>query len=428
MITNTSKQRLERAMLDGLTGTSRKSEPARGKSAAGGWIWGEPEHYDRALAMDPMQLTAFLQKTQPEIPDLEIGSPSLQSFLTLLQDEIIRRGVVDVLRRGVKDGAHHRDLFFGVRTSADPPSPRRFTQNRFSVIPGLRYSEDESRPTVDVCLFVNGLPIATIELSERSADDAIERYKNIPAAQEPLFQPGRCMAHFAVDEKQAYVCSELRGADSRFQTFNQGSSEGAGNSPNLFGIATEYLWRDILTRPSMVDMIENYAQMFEPDDGLTVDSRAAPIFPRYHQLDVLRRLLADVENRNVGQRYLLEHSDTNGTSHSIAWLTGQLIDAQQDSVRIFDTVFVLTDRPSLVRHVGESVRGFSRVGAQVRPEIDASTQIQAAIESGARIIIANVDQLPAILDEIEAHQRGRRFAFVFDEASQMGLRSRLTGR
>jgi len=377
--------------------------------------------------MDPVQLTAFLEKTQPDIPDLEIGNSSLQSFLTLLQDEITRRGVVDVLRRGVKDGAHHRDLFFGVRTSADPPSPRRFTQNRFSVIPGLRYSEDESRPTVDVCLFVNGLPIATIELSERSVDDAIERYKNIPAAQEPLFQPGRCMAHFAVDEKQVYVCSELRGDDSSFQTFNQGSSEGAGNPPNLFGIATEYLWRDILTRPGVVDMIENYAQMFERADERTGDLRATPIFPRYHQLDVLRQLLADVDNRNVGHRYLLEHSDANGTSHSIAWLAGQLIDAQQDSVRIFDTVFVLTDRPDLVRQVGESVRGFSRISARVKPDSNAPTQLHEAVENGTRIIIANVEQLPGILDEIEAHQRGRRFAFVFDEASSNGTEEQING-
>ena len=387
---------------------------------------GDPDDYDRTLAVDIKQLATFLEKTQlPTLAeedkfDLRAGSPKREAFLTLLRDEIANRGVISVLRRGVSDGSVHRDLFFGLRSPSIPGLGRRFTQNRFSVIPRLQYSQDESQPAVDMCLFINGLPIATLELKDgltrQSVDDAMDAYKAIDASAEPLFQPGRCMAHFAVDEQQVYVCADLRGEKSVFRTFNQGSSDAAGNPPNLFGIASDYLWRQILTRPRVLDLIENFAQMMESVDEPTGVVSRVPVFPRYHQLELVNRLLAHAEQHSVNHRYLIRHSDGSGTSYSIAWLVSQLIGLQQDSIRIFDATFVISDRQSLERRLGDSVRGFAGMSARVGPEPDAAMRIHEFIESGTSIILASVEHFPLVLDEIGAHQRGRRFAFVLDEA------------
>jgi type I restriction enzyme, R subunit len=419
MIGNTSEGRIERAFLDAMTGKSAIAASNRVKSTgAGGWIIGKSEHYDRARAMDLLQLTTFLEKAQRNMEagsqtlDLQSDSPALLSFLNLLQEEISRRGVIDVLRRGIIYGQSKHALFYGHRS--------RFTQNQFSVIPKLQYSQDDSHPAVDLCLFVNGLPIATLELKDglakQSADDAIKQYEHHRASRDQLFQPGRCMAHFAVDEQQAYVCSELHGPDSEFLPFNQGSSERSGNPTSLFGIATDYLWRHTLTRPGVIDIIENYAQMMTNVDERTGEKRSVPVFPRFHQLEVVRRLLGDVESHNVGSRYLVQHSQGSGTSYSIAWLVSQLLYVEQDSVRIFDSIFVVTDRPSVERRLNDTVRNFARVSGRVGPDSGAPARIHELIENQGRIILASVDQFPLILDEIEAHQRGRRFAFVLDEA------------
>jgi type I restriction enzyme, R subunit len=425
MSTNTRERRIERAVLDALTGKTVLAP--KGKSAgSGGWLIAEPSDYDRALAMDLQQLTAFLEKTQlPTLAeedrlDLRLGSSQRQSFLELLQGEITSRGIIDVLRRGVKDGSVHRDLFFGMRSPSIPGVGRRFTQNRFSVIPRLQYSQDDAKAPVDMCLFINGLPIATMEmkdgLTKQSAADAIDAYKGIDSSGEPLFQSGRCMAHFAVDEQQVFVCADLRGEKSDFRSFNQGSSEAAGNPPNLFGIATDYLWRQILTRPWVLDLIENYAQKMDVADGQAEGTSRVPVFPRYHQLEVVRRLLIDAEQHSVGHQYLIQHSAGSGTSYSIGWLVSQLIGLQQDSIRIFDSILVVSDRPSVDARLKDAVRGFSRISARLGSEPGAPGRLHDRIDGGVSIILASVEQFPLVLDEIDAHQRGRRFAFVIDES------------
>jgi type I restriction enzyme, R subunit len=257
-------------------------------------------------------------------------------------------------------------------------------------------------------------------LTKQSVDDAIDTYKNIDALEEPLFQSGRCMAHFAVDEEQVLACSELRGDKSDFRPFNQGASDAAGNPANLFGIATDYLWRQVLTRPGVIDLIENFAQTMHVGDEHAEAVSRAPVFPRYHQLEVVRRLLVDAEQHSVGHQYLIQHAEGSGSSYSIGWLVNQLIGLQQDSIRIFDSTFVVTDRPSVERRLKDTVRGFSRISASVQEEKDAPTRLHECIDAGVGIIIASVEQLPLILDEIEASQRGRRFAFIIDETPPVG--------
>ncbi|HEX3244288.1 MAG TPA: type I restriction endonuclease [Chloroflexota bacterium] len=429
MITNTRERRIERAVLDAMTGKTVIAP--KGKSAgSGGWMIAETADYDRALAMDPGQLTAFLEKTQlaslseEDRLDLQVGSPKRQAFLTLLQGEVSSRGVIDVLRRGVNDGSVHRDLFFGMRSPSIPGLGRRFTQNRFSLIPRLKYSQDDTCSPVDLCLFINGLPIATMELADgltkQSVDDAIDTYKGIDASEEPLFQSGRCMAHFAVDEEQVFVCSELRGDKSDFRPFNQGASDAAANPANLFGIATDYLWRQILTRPGVIDLIENFAQSMHVGDEHAEAASRVPVFPRYHQLEVVRRLVIDAEQHSVGYRYLIQHAPGTGSSYSIGWLVNQLIGLQQDSIRIFDSTFVVTDRPSIERRLKDTVRGFSRISGRLGEETRASARLHQCIDGGMSIIIASVEQLPLVLDEVDASQRGRRFAFIIDETPPVG--------
>jgi type I restriction enzyme, R subunit len=421
MAANTGDRRIERAILDTMTGQSAGASSSRVKSSgAGGWAIGKPEHYDRARGMDLLQLTTFLDKTRRNaesdgsLPSLETSGPALQVFLTQLQDELASRGVIDVLRHGValKDG--RQVLFYGGRS-------RRFTHNVFSVIPRLRYSQDDMQPPLDLCLFVNGLPIVTLELKDgtakQTADDAIRQYARHQQSQDQLFQPGRCMAHFAVDERQAYVCAELRAEKSQFLPFNQGSSEAAGNQPSLFGIATDYLWRQTLTRPGLIDIIEHYAQMMTREDDPSGQASKAPVFPRYHQLEVVRRLLGDVESHNSGRRYLVQHAPGSGASYSMAWLVSQLLYVEQDSIRVFDTIFMVTDRSSMDQPLEDTVRRFSERSARVGLDDGAAARIHECIENRVQIILVNVEQLALVLDEIQERQRGRRFAIVIDERS-----------
>ena len=214
-----------------------------------------------------------------------------------------------------------------------------------------------------MCLFINGLPIATLELKDgltrQSVDDAMDAYKAIDASAEPLFQPGRCMAHFAVDEQQVYVCADLRGEKSVFRTFNQGSSDAAGNPPNLFGIASDYLWRQNLTRTRVLISQSE----LRSDDGVCGRANWSRVQGAgISALPPARAGEPSTGPRGAAQcnhRYLIRHSDGSGTSYSIAWLVSQLIGLQQDSIRIFDATFVISERRSLERRWVNSVRGFA---------------------------------------------------------------------
>jgi type I restriction enzyme R subunit len=226
------------------------------------------------------------------------------------------------------------------------------------------------------------------------------------------------MAHFAVDERQEYVCAELEADMYQFLPFIQSSSEAAGNQPSLFGIATDYLWRQTLTRPGLIDIIEHYAQMMTRDDGHDGEARRASVFPRYHQLEVVRRLLGDVESHNSGRRYLVEHSPGSGASYSMAWLVSQILYVAQDSIRVFDTIFVVSDRLSLAQRLADTVRRFSERSVSIGPEDGAAARIHDCIESRVQIILVDVEHLAIVLNEIEEKQRGRRFALVIDETPE----------
>lgn len=417
MKTDTSEKGLEALIAGHLTG-------------GGGWLAGRPQEYDRSYAIDLVQLSAFIAATQPELVeelDLDNDNPRRQKFLARVQGEIAKRGVIDVLRHGVKHGPHTIELFFGTPTPGNTKAEERYAANRFSVTRQLRYSTDDTMNALDLGLFINGLPIATFELknslTKQTVEDAIEQYKRDRNPRELLFQFGRCMAHFAVDDGEVWFCPHLNGKASWFLPFNKGWNDGAGNPPNPDGLKTDYLWKQVLAKDSLTNIIENYAQIVETTDPKTGKKKREQIFPRYHQLDVVRRLIADVGAHGAGKRYLIEHSAGSGKSNSIAWLAHQLVGLKRDDMTVFESVIVVTDRTILDSQLHSTIRNFLQVGATVG-HAEHSGDLRCFIESGKKIIVSTVQKFPYILEEIGSEHRGRSFAIIIDEAhSSQGGRS-----
>lgn len=379
-----------------------------------------------------MQL--FLQATQPtlvEALDLLNDSPTRRKFLARLQGEITRYGTIHVLRHGIKHEKYDLMLYYPTPSITNRKACEQHAANRYSVTRQLRYSTDQTRRALDLCLFINGLPVFTFELknslTKQTAEDAVEQYKRDRDPKELLFQFGRCIAHFAVDDHEARFCTELKAprskgkqagvaGDSWFLPFNVGWNDGAGNPPNPHGLKTDYLWKRILTPASLSNILENYAQVVTPKDEKTgKKKKPVQIFPRYHQLDVVRQLLADVKQNGVGQRYLIQHSAGSGKSNSIAWLAHQLVNVQSVGQRVFDSVIVLTDRRILDQQIANTIRQFMQVNATVG-HAGRSGSLRQFIEAGKPIIVSTIQKFPVILKEIGELHRGRNFAIIIDEA------------
>jgi type I restriction enzyme R subunit len=268
---------------------------------------------------------------------------------------------------------------------------------------------DETRRALDLCLFINGLPIATFELknslTKQTAEDAVEQYRRDRDPRERLFEFGRCVVHFAVDDSEVMMCTELRGKGSWFLPFNKGYNDGAGNPPNEHGLKTDYLWKQILTPAGLTNILENYAQIIEEKDERTGRKKRRQVWPRYHQLGVVRKALTDVQDNGAGKRYLIQHSAGSGKSNSIAWLSHQLIGVKRDEKEVFDSVIVVTDRRILDDQIQKTIKQFMRVGATVG-HAEHSGDLRKFIEQGKKIIISTVQKFPFILDEI-ATEAGR---------------------
>ena len=426
--TDTSERGLERLICTALAGhpcdppKQDRAAEARPTYGGVGWTGGYPHDYDREFCVDRAQLAAFLHATQPdtaEVLTLDDDGPTQRKFLARLQSEITKRGTIDVLRHGLKHGAHNLDIFYGTPSAGNPQAQERFEQNRFTVVRQLRYSRDETQRALDIGLFINGLPVLTFELknslTKQTAADAVEQYRRDRNPREKLFELGRCVAHFAVDESEVRFCTHLRGKASWFLPFNRGWNDGAGNPPNPSGIRTDYLWREVLARESLTDILENYAQVVEAKDENTGRKKRTQVWPRYHQLDIVRRLLDDATEHGAGRRYLIQHSAGSGKSNSIAWLAHQLIGLAKDDAPVFDSIIVVTDRLILDRQIADTIRQYAQVGATVG-RAERSGDLRKFIEAGKKIIISTVQKFPFILDEIGNEQRTRRFAILIDEA------------
>lgn len=395
-------------------------------SGGTGYFAGSPRDFDRAHALDAAQLFAFLRATQPEavkklamVDAHDAKDLNRLKFLSRLSAEVGKRGVIDVLRKGIEHHpAGHFDLFYGTPSEGNAKAAALHAQNRFSVTRQLAYSTDESRRALDLGLFINGLPIATFELknslTKQTVEDAVEQYRRDRNPRERLFEFGRCVVHFAVDDAEVRMCTELKGKASWFLPFNMGHNDGAGNPPNPHGLKTDYLWKAMLTPAGLTDILENYAQIVEVKHPRTGKKKRTQVFPRYHQLGVVRQALADVRVHGAGRRYLIQHSAGSGKSNSIAWLAHQLIGVKVDGKEVFDSVIVITDRRILDDQIQKTIKQFMQVGATVG-HAEHSGDLRRFIEQGKKIIVTTVQKFPWVLDEIGA-VGDKRFAIVIDEA------------
>ena len=286
MTTDTSEKGLETLIMrhmtgeDGLcaSGTQEAAETpdfmAEQKAAGSGWHAGFASAYDRAHCIDAVQLFTFLFATQPEtLAKLNIGNYrdakniTRQKFLARISSEIGKRGVIDVLRRGISDGPLHFAMFYGTPSPGNTKAAELFGKNRFSITRQLRYSLDETQRSLDLAAFINGLPVITFELknslTKQTVEDAVEQYRRDRDPREKLFGFGRCMVHFAVDDSEVRMCTELKSKASWFLPFNKGWNDGAGNPPNPEGLKTDYLWKEVLGPASLTNILENYAQIIE---------------------------------------------------------------------------------------------------------------------------------------------------------------------
>ena len=376
------------------------------------WLPGENQDYNAASCVDLAHLSAFLQDTQPETAQalhLDQGGNIRQQFLQRLHRQISSRGIIDVLRNGIEHRAHSIRLFYGTPSQGNESAAELNAKNRFSVTRQVHYSPKDTGLSLDLVLFINGLPILTFELknnlTKQTAEDAVKQYMNDRDPREGLFRPGRCAAHMAVDENKVRFCAELTGQKSVFLPFDQGHDGGAGNPPNPQGLRTDYLWQETLTPDSLKGIIENYAQQVGKKQ----------IWPRYHQLEVVRQILGDVSIHGAGRRYLIQHSAGSGKSNSVAWLARQLIGLQKAGQTVFDSTIIVTDRVVLDSQISETVRQFTQVSSTVG-HAESGQDLRRLITEGKRIVITTVQKFPVIAKAMAEEHLDRRFAIIIDEA------------
>lgn len=387
------------------------------------YVLGKPADYNRDVAVDVVQLLAFLQATQPTVvTELELAQEGIKltQFLHRIQGEIAKRGVVDVLRKGVSHGPAHVDLYKLLPTPGNATAAENFGKNIFSVTRQLRYSNDETQRSQDMAIFINGLPVLTFELknslTKQTVADAITQYQTDRNPNELLFQLGRCVAHIAVDDTEVRFCTHLTGKTSWFLPFNQGWNSGAGNPPNQHGLKTDYLWKQVLRKDSLANIIENFTQVVEEEDEKG-KKRRKQVFPRFHQLRTVRALLRRAKEDGVGKRYLIQHSAGSGKSNTIAWLAHQLVElktAADSMLAQFDSVIVITDRRALDTQIARTIKSYDHVASIFGHSEDAA-ELRTFLHKGKKIIVTTVQKFPFILDEL-GDLGSKKFALLIDEA------------
>ncbi len=386
--------------------------------------------YDAELCLIPDDVIRFVQSTQPtEWAKLkqQYGEAARSKFLYRLCEQIDKRGTLDVLRKGFKDvGARFQLVYFRPASGLNEETQRLYAANIFSIVRQLYFSPKD-RKSLDMAIFINGLPVFTAELKNpftgQTVQNAMRQYIRDRSPHEALFAFGRCLIHFAVDPDLIYMTSHLDGDKTFFLPFNKGRSSGAGNPPRHDNFATAYLWEDIWTKDSVLSLVDQFVQVIEVEDDKgkkTGEKRL--IIPRYHQLDAVRRLIVDARERGTGHRYLIQHSAGSGKSFSIAWLAHQLATLHDDNdERVFDSVIVITDRRILDRQLQQTMRQFEQIMGTVE-NIDAtSRQLRQALEDGKQVIVTTLQKFPMIVAEVGQLQ-GKHFAIIIDEAhsSQSG--------
>jgi type I restriction enzyme R subunit len=352
---------------------------------------------------------------------------SERKFFVALNNQLASRGVTDVLRKGFRYLTELFDMYYPLPSELNPTAQELYEKNIFGVVRQLHYSKMNAN-SIDVMLSVNGLPIITMELKNhytgQTVENAIKQCQTDRDERDPLLAPKRCAVHFAVDDDDVMMCTWLSGKSSWFLPFNKGYNGGAGNPVNPKGVRTAYLWEEVLQKASLSDIIENYAQVLTKVDEKTGKKKISVVWPRYHQLDVVRKLLAETRTNGVGNRYLIQHSAGSGKSNSITWLAYQLVGLLDGTNPLIDSVIVVTDRINLDKQIRDNITAFKRL-ENIVAWADSADALRQNLQSGKKIIITIVHKFPYILETIGSDLRDKRFAIIIDEAhsSQNGSMS-----
>lgn len=387
-----------------------------------GYEEGTSADYNKEYSLDDKRVERFIRDTQPgkvESSMCFITASERHKFFSRLKDEIAKRGVTDVLRKGYRFNGSLFDMYYPVPSELNPTAAMMYEKNIFCVIRQMHHSIFNADDAVDVCVSINGLPIATFELKNKftgqDVQNAIKQYKRDRSPKDPIFAFKRCAVHFAVDDDEIQMCTKLDGDASWFLPFNKGVNGGAGNPVNPNGVRTSYLWEDVFSKHSLSDIVENYAQVVVKKDKKTGKEKESVIWPRYHQLDVVRKLLAATKENPIGQRFLIQHSAGSGKSNSITWLAYQLVTLVEDDENIVDSVIVVTDRVNLDKQIRDNIKAFKKLDNTIAWAEDSST-LNKSLQDGKKIIITTVHKFQFILDAIGSSLKNSNFAIIIDEA------------
>ena len=443
MPTQTNEQALEATIEKKLSGSCLEElkqqgdvqERAEVYRSGNGYYMGYANDFNTKYAIDEVRFWHFLATTQAEeLAKIQKQNDWKLKILDRLDRMIKKYGVVKLLRKGLDVDDAHFTLFYVLPLASSSQSVKdNFDHNEFSVTRQVRYSLTNPREEIDMVLFINGLPFSTMELKnhwtgQNAKVHGQNQYKFKRDITQPLLNFGRCVVHFAVDTDEVYMTTKLDGGSTFFLPFNLGHNHGKGNPPNPFGHKTAYLWDEVLTRESVANIIQHFVRFDGSEkDGL---SKRNLFFPRYHQMNVVRKIIADASKKGVGQNYLIQHSAGSGKSNSITWAAYQLIETYPENDTIpgskgtanplFDSVIVVTDRRLLDKQLRENIKEFSEVKNIVAPAY-SSKELKESLESGKRIIITTIQKFPFIIEGI-ADLSDKRFAVIIDEAhsSQSG--------
>src|SRR5690554_2152338 len=446
MVSQTNERALEEAIEISLTGTSQEQLKAAATELrevpldayCSKYLAGHPADFDMQFALDTRLFWHFLQSTQEqELAKLQkYNSHDWQRKILERFDRLIKKhGVIHLLKKGLSvDDAHFNLLYPAPLASSSEQVKDNFKKNVFSVTRQVRYSQANPRQEIDMVLFINGIPLVTLELKnawtgQTARFHAQKQYREDRDPNQPLLNFARCLVHMAVDTDEVYMTTKLSGQSTFFLPFNKGNNFGQGNPPNPYGHKSAYLWEEVFTKESLVNVIQHFVRL----DGSSNDvlNKRTLFFPRYHQLDVVRKLIAHASEHGVGHSYLIQHSAGSGKSNSITWAAYQLIEAYPLTVQaagnkaldapLFDSVIVVTDRRILDKQLRDNISDFSEVKNIIAPAL-TSAELKQALEGGKKIIITTIQKFPFIIDGI-GDLSDKRFAVIIDEAhsSQSGV-------
>ncbi|EMU7147986.1 type I restriction endonuclease subunit R, partial [Campylobacter upsaliensis] len=400
-----------------------------------GYIKRESKDYDKSLCMDKELFERFLQSTQAKaLQELEKRNIKEQELLKRVASQISEKGILKALQTHIE--------IMGVRIYLAYPKPNssdneknieNYNKNIFSITRQLYFSEKNNK-SLDMVIFLNGLPLITMELKNpftgQNVYNAIEQYKKDRDPRESIFK--QSVVHFALDSDLIYMSTKLEGMQTKFLPFNRGLNNGSGaiglecgggNPAVKDKMKTSYFWEELLQKDTLSKLLFDF----------TIKNSKGVIFPRFHQFDVVRKLLKDVKEKGVGQRYLIQHSAGSGKSNSIAWLVHNLVSLHRiendKEKEVFDSILVVTDRRVLDRQIQENVKSFTENRNLVEAITEGSKQLKAALEEGKKIIVTTIQKFPYIADEI-THLQNKSFAIIIDEAhsSQSGKNAEEMGK